>query len=158
MRIAPPRCLDQQLAHSAGRDALEVETRCGCDPGLFRQLQPRLIHQRRGTERVARIPAFNSRRQAPQLLVGQTEELVESLSFRRCLVRFNLPGRRRAPRISKMHDGFSPPFAQCEMEAREAGGRRAGQQTWLPMRKSLAHLERSRTTAFVLPLIQSQKV
>ncbi len=91
MRVAAPRCLDQQLAHSAGRDALEVQTRGGCDTGLLRQFQPRLIDQSGGTKRVTRISALDARSQAAQFLVGQAEELVESLPFLRGLIDFSFP-------------------------------------------------------------------
>src|ERR1700687_1160649 len=100
MRVAPSRCLDQQLAHSAGRDALEMQTRSGCDTGLLRQFQPRLIDQSRGTKRVARISALDARAQPAQFLVGQAEELVESLPFLSCLIHISPPELGCAQRIS----------------------------------------------------------
>src|SRR5271166_2400960 len=45
--------------------------------------------------------------------------------------------RRGARRMSKRHDGFSLPFAQCEMKPR-ASGEGARRQRGFPMRKSLA--------------------
>src|SRR6267143_658435 len=98
MSVAASRCFDQQLAHSPGRDALEVQTRGGCDTGLLRQFHPRLIDQSRGTKRVARISALDARSQPAQLLVGQAEELVESLSFLRWLIHFRPPEPRRRQR------------------------------------------------------------
>src|ERR1700688_3804425 len=100
MRVAASRCLDQQLAHRAGRDALEVQTRGGCYTGLLRQFQPRLIDQSRGAQRAARISALDARSQPAQLLVGQAEELVESFSFLRCLIQLSPPEPRCAKRIS----------------------------------------------------------
>lgn len=113
----PATCgVDENLAHGAGDDRLEVRRRDAGELRRILELYPRLVDESRGVEGKARFPTADGRRNAAQFLVGKTERIVDQA-----------PGRaiyRRGTRcrcFSRIgHDGFSGRFAQLSIKALHA--------------------------------------
>ena len=72
-RIAAARGFNQQLAHSAGGDALEMQARGGRDLGRFCELDPGFVDERGGIQSGAGVTAADGGGEAPQLLVSRTK-------------------------------------------------------------------------------------
>src|SRR5579863_893635 len=80
-RITSTRRLDQELAHGARCDPLEMEARSSCKIRRGRELDPSLVHESGGAQRGAGIAAANGGGETAQLLVGHAEEIIELLPF-----------------------------------------------------------------------------
>ena len=90
--VSPPGVLDQDPPHGLGRRGEEVAASVPGPVGIDAdQPQVRLVHQRRGLERLpGRLPRHPLRGQPPQLVVDQGQQLASRSSALRGRV---IPGR-----------------------------------------------------------------
>src|ERR1700732_2963898 len=75
--VAASGCLNQYLAHGAGRDALEVQRGSISHLRVVRKLQPCLVHQCRWRQTAFLLASKYASREAAQFFIDQAELLVE---------------------------------------------------------------------------------
>src|SRR5215468_7885020 len=124
-RVPTAGRLDQNLAHCACGDPLEVQQRRGGKARRAGQLQPSLIDQGGGIERSARITSQDGGRQAPQLLVSHGKKLVDPLLLGRLTLVRALPSACHSNSLTS-DDSFPAGQRNAKQKATLPGPRPGG--------------------------------